>query len=637
MIQSNMQLACESSRPSEDEATWARWHASRVGCPFNEEVETEPSDSDPEWLTAERAEFNRLVAQLRADPDRQSLIEKARAASETPWVDPFDYTVSVLLRTNEVTEAEEEWLSEYAADLGADWYTDGRDHTYWWPTEADERKAVARMRTQPWYEGMQATAPEEPERWPGLVAPDAPTMPSGALSANEEPAPVSQPGSALPAVVEGFPEPVRDFWKRRPVFEHIEWAARVGLVSPWAVLGAVLAHVACRVGPHVVLPPLGKGQPGSLNFFVGLVGTSGDGKGEATGTAIELLGLGDRIPTKKLGTGQGIDASFTHPHPKEGPIQFNDVALFTVGEIDALAAHSQMNGSTLLVTLREVYSGEALGAHYSGKDKRRPVRAHAYRAALIAGIQPAKSDVLLDDADGGTPQRFLWCPTLDPDSVPLPGAELFQPPAPATDWPGWTDYEVWTPNGQNPDDEPVEVKPRIQVNLHPSVQREVRRQHAERRRARAAGATTDLDAHSMLTRLKVAALLGILDRRCEVSPEDWELAGLAMWVSNASRAECQKALAAKATDRQRARGRADAAREEARTEALEKTEEEKLQKVTARVMGKLQKEARRLTQRDITRFLGRDGKHAAQALERVVGTGLVKHDQEANTYSAVVK
>src|SRR5690606_38473588 len=80
--------------------------------------------------------------------------------------------------------------------------------------------------------------------------------------------------------------------------------------------------------------------------------------------------------------------------------------------------HSKQSGSTLLATLREVYSGSDLGAQYATADKRRPVRAHCYRAALVAGIQPARSGVLLDDAAGGTPQRWLWLPTTDPGWTP---------------------------------------------------------------------------------------------------------------------------------------------------------------------------------------------------------------------------
>lgn len=43
-----------------------------------------------------------------------------------------------------------------------------------------------------------------------------------------------------------------------------------------------------------------------------------------------------------------------------------------------------------------------------------PIPAHSYRMALLLGVQPRRAGALLDDADGGTPQRFLWLPTTDP-------------------------------------------------------------------------------------------------------------------------------------------------------------------------------------------------------------------------------
>jgi hypothetical protein len=65
-----------------------------------------------------------------------------------------------------------------------------------------------------------------------------------------------------------------------------------------------------------------------------------------------------------------------------------------------------------------------LGYAYRDPTKRLPIPAHSYRLGLILGVQPGRAAPLLGDADGGTPQRFLWLPTLDP------GAELDAPPAP---------------------------------------------------------------------------------------------------------------------------------------------------------------------------------------------------------------
>jgi hypothetical protein len=52
-----------------------------------------------------------------------------------------------------------------------------------------------------------------------------------------------------------------DFWEKTDVLGHIRDFARARLVSPWAMLGVVLARVVARIPPTVQLPPLvGGGQ-----------------------------------------------------------------------------------------------------------------------------------------------------------------------------------------------------------------------------------------------------------------------------------------------------------------------------------------------------------------------------------------
>src|SRR5699024_6727136 len=77
-------------------------------------------------------------------------------------------------------------------------------------------------------------------------------------------------------------------------------------------------------------------------------------------------------------------------------------------------------GSTLMPQLRQLYSGETIGFSNAGKDTRVTVPRHTYRAGLIVGVQPLKAGALLDDADGGTPQRFIWAPVGDPAAPDTP-------------------------------------------------------------------------------------------------------------------------------------------------------------------------------------------------------------------------
>lgn len=458
-----------------------------------------------------------------------------------------------------------------------------------------------------------------------------PTTPSAAPSANREaPAALEGGGGAL-ALVQTATE---DLWGRRPILGAIRNIAWERMVGPWAVLGGVLAQVACRIGPHMQLPPIVGGNA-SLNVFIGLVGPSGAGKDAATAVAAELLGVAGRIPTKKLGTGQGIDASFTAQSQKEGPIQYNDVALFTIAEIDSLAAHSQMNGSTLMSTLREVYTGSALGAHYADKFKRRPVGQHRYRAAVLAGIQPTRAGTLLDDADGGTPQRWIWLPTNDDNPDP-PSRRLV---APARDhW--WTDYEVWVPNGENPDDEPIAPKEPTLVGVCRTAWDTIRASRAAVLRRSLTEQAEGLGGHALLTKLKVAALLGFLDGRSSVNEEDWELAGIIMTRSEHTRGICQDEMSKKHRQSSVARGKSRAVQAIAEQEEAESLEEKKTERLVGKIVKKLQDCAgETMTRGKLNAWAGRDRKQLDQALEQAIEQGLIKGEQgqAAMHYSAVTK
>lgn len=342
----------------------------------------------------------------------------------------------------------------------------------------------------------------------------------------------------VPLAEAGPPDIVVDFWNERPELRNIRWLARERRVSPWATLGSVLAMVSCRVGPHVVLPPI-VGGVASLNLLVGLVGPSGKGKGAAWSVAAEFLDVMGRFRMEEVGTSQGIDATFTEPAPKAGPVQYNDVAFFYVPEIDTVKAHTDMAGSPLLATLRKIWSGEALGGMYAAKERRRPVRAHAYRASVVAGIQPARSGVLLHDADGGTPQRWLWLPVHDPTAIRR--ADKLKPPS-YQGQPPSVDFDVWVPTGElrGEKDEPlpVEIKTRYEIAVCKAAWDEI----IDARELNLISEHGSMDSHSLLTRLKVAALLAILNRRMEVTQDDWRLAKTVMWVSNQTRAKCQSEL-----------------------------------------------------------------------------------------------
>jgi hypothetical protein len=401
------------------------------------------------------------------------------------------------------------------------------------------------------------------------------------LSGTDTPpgSPVASPGTRsaelVPAADVGTPQPVREFWGRRPELREVWWKAQVGGVSPWAVLGSILANVAGRLGPHVALPPLGGvGGSASLNILVAVSGNSGTGKGRAGPIAREFMGA-PHPPQRKPGTGQGIAAMFTE-QTKEGPVQSNDTVVLVVNEITALGAHMGQQGATITSTLLEVYMGEELGEHYANKELRRPVKDGHYRLAMVAGVQPGNSNIILDHAESGLPQRFIWVPAFWPDSIlpegglrpPAPGPELGRWRAWSAILPGSLDDSVeaaWSPTDavdnkqaakKDEGAQPVPVKDRVMVTYAPRVRHAIEADHSRRlnalKKRLAAGEDDpgDPDSHLLLTQAKVATLLACwLDSALYVSDEMWELARWVIWVSTDTRLKAQARLRSKAQEK----------------------------------------------------------------------------------------
>lgn len=383
------------------------------------------------------------------------------------------------------------------------------------------------------------------------------------------------------------------FWTSRAVLTDLRQFARTRRVAPWAVLGYVLARAVCAIPPHVVLPAL-VGSEASLNLFVALVGPSGAGKGGASGAAKSWLRTDPETVTATLGSGEGMAKVYaykqkpTSANPAWTQVGLESAVLFDAPEVDNLAALSARNASTLLPQLRSAYSGEDLGFSYADPAKSVRLCAYRYRLCLTVGVQPGRGSGLLDDADGGTPQRFVWLPTTDPDI-----------PDEAPETPAAYELPIWPTNagaskialGATSALGLLDV-PAKPGDLHtltiPNVARTAIDEH-RRKMLRGDTGTDPLDGHRLLCRLKVAAALMWLDRRTdEVSEQDWELAGTVMAVSDATRRSVVAALADKAQAANKARGRADTVRAVAAEEARADLDAERIERITRNVVSILE-------------------------------------------------
>jgi hypothetical protein len=200
-------------------------------------------------------------------------------------------------------------------------------------------------------------------------------------------------------------------------------------------------------------------------------------------------------------------------NPDPDMYQYNVAALVTIPEIDTFRALQGRQGSTLTSQLRQAAMGERLGFFYVDRDKRVNVPPHLYRLCLVAGVQPRRAQVLLDDADGGTPQRFLWLPAIHPDAPD----DVPECPEPLL----WLAPEWPTPDGRGY--VPVRL-PQAALDRTLELRRDGNR-----------GLAGGFDGHANLTRLKVATALAVLDGRAGVDDEDWELSGHVMARSDTTR------------------------------------------------------------------------------------------------------
>ncbi len=435
--------------------------------------------------------------------------------------------------------------------------------------------------------------PPSPETWtPELVPPARPER-----------------ADVAPAERGAVPEGPHDiecpeFWVARPELAHLRDFARSRRASPWAVLGCALVRVIAHVEPFVVLPPF-IGGDASLNLFLGLVGPSGGGKGAAESAARDALGFDTSLTEAGVGSGEGIAHTYQRYVPgkrgENGTIeQHTSRALFRAPEVDTLAALKGRQGSTLLPKLRDAWLGDSLGFAYADLTRRLDLRAHTYRMCLIVGIQPARAGVLLEDADGGTPQRFLWLPTRDPN-VPA-----VRPPTPdRLRWkhPGLGAVDPWTN--------------RYRLPVCSAAADAIDKAAIDRHH----GKVEALDGHALMSRLKTAAALAFLNGRPEVTDDDWSLSGTVLAVSDATRTGIIRSLTDHARAQTAARGRAEGERavvaEQVRSDAA-------AQRVSRGILRKLSAAAW-TPRNDLRRLLAsRDRDHFDDALDRLTTAGLIE-------------
>jgi len=400
------------------------------------------------------------------------------------------------------------------------------------------------------------------------------------------------PGTPAPGPLTGA------WWDQRPALATIRDFAYARMVSPAALLGAVIVRAVAATPWRVVLPGPGQGSGiSSLNLFVALVGPSGGGKSLALDAAADLLPA--EVPTIQIGSGEGISSIFGES-VQDGLKWTTREAIAEIPEVDTLKALASRQGSTVVAELRKGWTGEALGQFNRDKTRRVIIPKHEYRLCVVMGVQPGKADWLLSDAAGGTPQRFLYMPAQDA-SIPFdPPPEPAPLKLPTPQWPEshWRD------------------RPRMEVC--PEARLELRQLLHAKNQPGYSG--PDLDSHAGLLHLKVAAALAVISGDPTViTSDDWELARDVMCVSAATRQSMIDAGRASRAATNRARGDQEAERAELVQERLDRRD---IERVCAGILRKIGRDGP-CSRRMLRQNAGRDGRCVDEALALLEDRGQV--------------
>jgi hypothetical protein len=408
-----------------------------------------------------------------------------------------------------------------------------------------------------------------------------------------------------------------DFWSARAVLGEIRRAAHGRQRSGDAVFHAVLARVAASV-PHTVKLPPTVGTSVPLCYFCVMLAGSGGGKGGAQGIGAELV-PGDEMA---LGSGEGIvEALFDFVKEEDPPgsgklvsvkkqMKFN--ALISVDEGETLNLLGGRSGSTLLPTLRTIYTGGQLGQSNASNERKRIVPAGQYSYGVVMGLQLLKAGLLLDDYVGGTPQRFAWTLLADPTIQRADGRGLivpldWRPPGPGV----LADFEVRSSHVQ------------YHMELAGSVKAAILA--ADLLVAQGLGSPDPFEGHANLLRLKVAGLLALLDGRMNVTEEDWQLGCVVGDTSTAVRQYAQDVVAEEARGKERDTSERLARRQVAGTAAVDGW---RIIEAAKRIRSKVDANPDGITARTVQQALRRWRDEFSDALEYALNEGWIVERHE---------
>jgi hypothetical protein len=274
---------------------------------------------------------------------------------------------------------------------------------------------------------------------------------------------------------------------------------------------AALRQGLCHVPTYVMIPDIvmSKKPPNLFVVPVGIPGMGKDGGNDVGRDAVCFLDSEgkqlDKFESPNIGSGEGLARLFRGYGDGEGLER--EVVNMEVNDVATLESLAARKGQTVVGELLKAAMGQSLGFDNGQKATTTSIPKNSYRLCLSVGCQNENAGFFLNRAKDGLPQRFAAVPVIYPY---LPEPKEDAEPEPVEPW------KVTLPEF-----------PRVGeldwiIPVPPAVRHEILRFHWLKNTG---GEVDPLDGHLMLTRLKVAFGLAVLEGRDGITEEDWRIAG----------------------------------------------------------------------------------------------------------------
>ena len=342
------------------------------------------------------------------------------------------------------------------------------------------------------------------------------------------------------------------FWTARPWLERVRAASMRRMISPDAVLGALLSAYATTIPMGIRIPAI-VGQWAPLNLYSVLVSRSGGGKTSAMGLADQLLGWSPQINPdvlfRSLRSGEGLINIATKKakkgeEPSDGPTYRVGIQI-AFDEGGVLSRQTERSGSTTIPYLNTAWAGHGMvGGAKADQEGYFP--ANLVRVCAVIGVQfGAAANLFTGESQIlGFPQRLTFFGLDHPDLLQIRRVDSDYSPVEALGLPWWSHAEYTR--------FPHEMV--VPETIADQVWSWTQSKHGD-------SPPSTLDGHKMNLQLRISAVLALMDGRGDIDVSDWDLASDIVATSCSLREHLLASLGDAVIERARTAGKADALRQ----------------------------------------------------------------------------